>query len=142
MNFLAQYWPEILLSLATAGALGACKYFIGQMKNYKALLEEKGDNEVDDKIDHKLEPVIQEIEELRAYIRDSESKNNRQMALILSSYKYRLVQLCRHHLKQESMTTDEYEQLNEFFTLYASLGGNGQAKDYYDKAMQLPIIDN
>ena len=112
------------------------------MKNYKALLEEKDNDQVDDKIDHKLEPVIQEIEELRAYIRDTENKSNRQMALILSSYKYRLVQLCRHHLKQESMTTDEYEQLNEFFTLYASLGGNGQAKDYYDKAMQLPIIDN
>jgi hypothetical protein len=31
------------------------------------------------------------------------------------------------------------EQLTEFYKLYTGLGGNGQAKIYYDKAMQLPL---
>ena len=31
------------------------------------------------------------------------------------------------------------EQLTEFYKLYTGLGGNGQAKVYYDKAMLLPL---
>ena len=39
------------------------------------------------------------------------------------------------------MTSDQYEQLSEFFKVYSGLGGNGQAKAYYDKAMELPVRD-
>jgi hypothetical protein len=31
------------------------------------------------------------------------------------------------------------EQLSEFYKLYTGLGGNGSAKLYYDKAVQLPL---
>ena len=141
MNFLAQYWPEILLSLATAGALGACKYFIGQMKKYKTLLEKQDDDELDRKIESKAEHIIEEIEQLRAYIRDFEQEDKRKMDLILSSYKYRLVQLCKDYLQKGQMTTREYAQLNEFYTVYTGLGGNGQAKEYYEKAIKLDVAD-
>jgi hypothetical protein len=30
------------------------------------------------------------------------------------------------------------EQLTEFYKLYTGLGGNGQAKVYYEKAIALP----
>ena len=141
MNFLAQYWPEILLSLATAGAVGACKYFIGQMKKYKTLLEKQDDDELDRKIESKAEHIIEEIEQLRAYIRDFEQEDKRKMDLILSSYKYRLVQLCKDYLQKGQMTTREYAQLNEFYTVYTGLGGNGQAKEYYEKAIKLDVAD-
>ena len=39
------------------------------------------------------------------------------------------------------MTQDQYDSLNEFFKLYHGLHGNGQAEEYYDKAMALPIKD-
>lgn len=38
------------------------------------------------------------------------------------------------------MTQDQFEQLTEFYRVYTGLGGNGQAKEYYEKVMQLPII--
>lgn len=63
------------------------------------------------------------------------------MDLIIASYRYRLTQLCRLYLNRGYMTIGEYEQLNEFFHLYTGLGGNGEAKIWYDRAIQLPIHD-
>ena len=37
------------------------------------------------------------------------------------------------------MTDKEYEQLIEFYKVYHGLGGNGQAKTYYERAIQLPV---
>jgi hypothetical protein len=39
------------------------------------------------------------------------------------------------------MTTNQYDQLIEFYKLYIGLGGNGQAKDWYERALKLPIRD-
>ena len=141
MNFFVQYWPEILLALTTAGALGACRYFIKQMKKYKTLLEKQDDEELDKKIESKTEHIIEEIEELRAYTRSVEQEDKRKMNLIISSYRYRLVQLCKDYLQKGQMTTKEYAQLNEFYAVYSGLGGNGQAEQYYNKAIKLDIID-
>ena len=141
VEFLSKYGVELVMSLITAGALAFCKYMYGQMKNYKKLLEEKDHDELDDEIDKKLEPIVQEIEELRKYIREVDVNENNRINLISSSYKFRLIQLCQIYLHQGYMTGDQYEQLSEFFKVYSGLGGNGQAKAYYDKAMQLPVKD-
>lgn len=141
VEFLSKYGVELVMSLITAGALAFCKYTYSQMKNYKKLLEEKDHNELNDEIDKKLEPIIQEIEELRKYIREVDVKENNRVNLIISSYKFRLIQLCQIYLHQGYMTNDQYEQLSEFFKVYSGLGGNGQAKEYYDKAMELPVRD-
>ena len=61
------------------------------------------------------------------------------MDLIIDSYKFRLVQLCKLYIKQGYMTQAQYDQLTEFYKLYSSLGGNGQAKQYFEKAIQLEI---
>jgi hypothetical protein len=37
------------------------------------------------------------------------------------------------------MTTDQYEQINEFYNLYHELGGNGQAQDFYERVKKLPV---
>ena len=139
VEFLSKYGLELVMSLITAGALAFCKYMYGQMKNYKKLLEEKDHDELDDEIDKKLEPIVQEIEELRKYIREVDVNENNRMNLIIASYRFRLVQLCQIYLRQGYITSDQYEQLSEFFKVYSGLGGNGQAKAYYDKAMQLPV---
>ena len=141
VEFLSKYGLELVMSLITAGALAFCKYMHGQMKNYKKLLEEKDHDELNDEIDKKLEPIVQEIEELRKYIREVDVNENNRINLIIASYRFRLVQLCQVYLHQGYMTGDQYEQLSEFFKVYSGLGGNGQAKAYYDKAMQLPVKD-
>ena len=141
VEFLSKYGIELVMSLITAGALAFCKYMHSQMKNYKKLLEEKDHDELNDEIDKKLEPIVQEIEELRKYIREVDVNENNRINLIISSYRFRLVQLCQIYLRQGYMTSDQYEQLSEFFKVYSGLGGNGQAKQYYDKAMELPVKD-
>ena len=141
VEFLSKYGIELVMSLITAGALAFCKYMHSQMKNYKKLLEEKDHDELNDEIDKKLEPIVQEIEELRKYIREVDVNENNRINLIIASYRFRLVQLCQIYLRQGYMTSDQYEQLSEFFKVYSGLGGNGQAKAYYDKAMQLPVKD-
>ena len=141
VEFLSKYGIELVMSLITAGALAFCKYMNNKMKNYKKLLEEKDHDELNDEIDKKLEPIAQEIEELRKYIREVDVNENNRINLIIASYRFRLVQLCQIYLHQGYMTGDQYEQLSEFFKVYSGLGGNGQAKAYYDKAMQLPVKD-
>lgn len=39
------------------------------------------------------------------------------------------------------MTCTQYETLTEFYKLYVGLGGNGQAQEFYERAMKLPIKD-
>ena len=38
------------------------------------------------------------------------------------------------------MTFEQYEQLTEFYHLYTGLGGNGEAKDLYEKVTKLDIL--
>lgn len=138
-EFFAANWASILLSLVTAGALAFCRWTWKQMKIYRSLLEEKEDDKLDETIDHKLEPIIDEIEQLRAYIRKVDTEEQRKLDLIIASYRYRLVQLCKIYLRQGFMTQDQFEQLSEFYKLYHGLGGNGQAEEFYDKTRALPI---
>ena len=59
------------------------------------------------------------------------------MKIILSSYRYRLMSLCKQYIKQGYITPEQYDQLTEFYKIYHDLGGNGQAKEFYDKVMSL-----
>lgn len=137
--FIVEHLVEIVFALISAGALAFCRYLYKQLKAYKQLLNDKKYEDLDDRIDEKLKPILDDIEEIRDYIRKAESKENRDLGLIIASYRFRLVQLCKLYIKKGYMTQDEYDQLTEFFKLYSSLGGNGQAKEYYEKTVKLEI---
>lgn len=139
LAFITEHLVEILFGLISAGALAACRYFYKQLKQYKQLLREKKDENLIEIIDEKLQPILEDIEELREYIRKIETKENQDLTLIISSYRFRLVQLCKIYIKQGYMTQDQYDQLTEFYKLYHALGGNGQAQEYYEKTMELEI---
>lgn len=141
-EFFAAHWASILLSLITAAALAFCRYIWKQMKNYKSLLEKQESNKVEELIEAKIEPIVEDIEELRSYIRETQDIEKSHMRLIVASYRYRLIQLCKLYLKQGYMTSDQFEQLTEFYKLYTGLGGNGQAKDYFDKACALQVHED
>lgn len=141
LEFITTHLLEIIFGLISAGALAFCKYLYGKMKIYKKLIEEKENSTLDDTIENHIEPIRQEIEELRKYVLESNTLTNKHMDLILASYRFRLTQLCKAYIQQGFMSNTEYEQLVEFYKVYAGLGGNGQAKTYYDRAVQLPVHD-
>ena len=130
---------KILLSLITTGALTFCAFLWKQVKNYQALLKEQENSKIDEAIEEKIEPVKQDIQQLRDYVQQVDIQEKHKIDLIVSSYKYRLTQLCRLYLNRGYITPEEYDQLNEFFHLYKGLGGNGEAEQYFNRASSLQI---
>ena len=142
-NFLAERGLEILFALISAGVVGYFKYQGSKLKkklnDYETMMNEKTTNDHMDMVEAKLEPIYQELEEVRTYIRETQNIEKTHMTLLIASYRFRLIQLCKEFIKQGYMTYAQYEQLTEFYTLYVGLGGNGQAKEFYERAIQLPI---
>ena len=103
------------------------------------MLAAKQDEKTDHMIEEKLEPIYEELEALRTYIRETESIEKVHMSLIIASYRFRLIQLCKEFIKQGYLTQIQYDQLTEFYRVYVGLGGNGQAEDYYKRTMKLQI---
>ena len=140
--FLAEWGLELLFGLLSAIVLGYAKYKGDKLKKdldeAKKLAEEKKKQEIEDSIEDHLEPIYQELEDLRRYIRETGNIEKSHMNLIIASYRFRLVQLCKGFINQGYMTMDQRTQLDEFYKLYTGLGGNGQAKLYYEQCIQLP----
>lgn len=145
MDLLLNWGLEIAFALISASVLGYAKWKTSKLSKQielaRQLAEEKEKHEVETSIENHLEPVYQELEDLRTYIRETESIEKSHMTLIIASYRFRLIQLCKGILKQGYITSEQMEQVSEFYKLYTGLGGNGQAKVYYDKIMILPIKD-
>ena len=144
---LAEWGTEILFGLVSAAIMGYAKWHGDRLKkeklqaeeNAKIIAEQKLDQKIEGKIEVELEPVLQELEDLRQYCRDNENLEKSHMNLIIASYRFRLIQLCKGFLRQEYITEAQMEQLMEFYKLYKGLGGNGQAEIYYNKAIALPL---
>lgn len=141
LEFITTHLLEIIFGLISAGALAFCKHLHSKMKTYKKLTEEKENSTLDNTIETHIEPIRQEIEELRKYVLESNKIANNHMDVILASYRFRLTQLCKAYIQQGFITNGEYEQLIEFYKVYTGLGGNGQVKTYYERAIQLPVHD-
>lgn len=143
MELLAEWGMEILFALISAGVLGYAKFKTRELRHQlheaERLAAEQEKQHIENTIEVHLEPVYQELEELRKYIRETENIEKSHMSLIIASYRFRLVQLCKGFLAQGYITASQMEQLTEFYKLYTGLGGNGQAKIYYDKAMELDL---
>ena len=145
---LAEWGTEILFGLISAAVIGYAKWKNSKLmeakniaeKNAATLAEQKLDEKIDSKIEVELEPVFQELEDLRQYCRDNENLEKSHMNLIVASYRFRLIQLCKGFLRQKYITESQMEQLMEFYKLYKGLGGNGQAETYYNKAIALPLV--
>lgn len=131
---------KIFWGLVATGASGVIGYLIVKIKQLKKLVDKDQQEKADQYIEDKLKPIIDDMEELRQYVRQVDKDEKHKINLIVQSYRYRLTQLCHLYLKQGYMTVDQYDQLNEFFHLYESLGGNGEAKALYNKVItQLQI---
>ena len=132
------------------------------MVHYQELLNHEREEQTKKAVEVQLEPIYKELEEIRKRVFDLQdyhmgdislirkSMDDREDAmraeaqarlkliddnldLIISSYKYRLAELCKGLEQQGFMYQYQYDHLSEFYHLYRNLGGNGQAQDYYEK---------
>ena len=154
MTFLAEWGSEIILSLIIAVLTyyfkKADKEKDAKLEHYQKLLQEEKDEQTETMIEEKIAPLYDELEDIRRCILSLDNREKGDMRkvdenfkLIIASYKYRLVQLCKELLNQGFMYQYQYDHLNEFYNLYHSLGSNGQAKNYYDKVCsELEIRQN
>lgn len=171
MEILAKYAVEIFFGLVSAGALAFCKHLIGKIKELEKLQKEDENLQYRKMILRETEPIIEELSRLKSEISQLEisgkqeftnmkntSENEheqmykdlekthaetlRALELIVNSYKFRLIQLCKSHLRDNYITEEDFEQITEMYKLYHGLGGNGQAQEYYEKVLKLPIHPN
>ena len=167
-TFLIENLWEIFFGLLSAGALGFCRYLWNRTKKLEEMQKADQNRQTREMILDEIGPIIDEISLLHSQIDNLEittkkdfldvrqeeesahklmygdlakiqESNDKNFTLIVNSYKFRLIQLCKTHLKDGFITEDDFEQFTEMYKLYHGLGGNGQAQEYYDKVLKLEI---
>lgn len=163
MEILTEYGLEIFFGLVSAGLLAYCKHLWSQKQELAKRKEEDLTRLHRQMILDEIEPIIEELKRVKDEMKNevttlrSEAdkthanmykdlevvtkKNDKNLELIINSYKFRLIQLCKTHLRDGYITQDEFDQVTEMYKLYHGLGGNGQAQDYYERVMELEIRD-
>lgn len=161
MEILTEYGLEIFFGLVSAGLLAYCKNLWSQKKELEKHKEEDMTRLHRQMILDEIEPITAELVRIKSELNNnintlrSESdrthanmykdlelvtkKNDKNLELIINSYKFRLIQLCKTHLRDGYITQDAFDQVTEMYKLYHGLGGNGQAQDYYERVMELEI---
>ena len=162
--FLTSWGTEILFTI-TSVVLGlVIKHFWAEAKRYKQIAEEQEIKDIEtqisnaiqplkdqlnaiqkdnqNKIDAALIPIRTQVTRLELEIKDTRAEELKHLESIRMAYRYRLIVLCQRYLHQGFMTTDQYKQLTEMYKVYSALGGNGQAKEIFDKTCQLQIKDD
>ena len=163
MEILTEYGIEIFFGLVSAGLLAYCKHLWAQKQELQKRKEEDMTRLHRQMILDEIEPLVEEIHRVKTSLdqkvndlrheadqthtnmyKDLElviKKNDKNLELIINSYKFRFIQLCKTHLRDGYITQDEFDQITEMFKLYSGLGGNGQAEEYYEKVIDLPLRD-
>ena len=168
MEILTKYALEIFFGLVSAGCLAFCKHLWSKNKKLEEMQKADQNRQYRQMILNEIEPIIEEIGRLKdeihqidvhteneiQHLRDDglatkksmyddlnkiQAGNDKSFALIVNSYKFRLIQLCKTHLRDGYITEHDFEQITEMYKLYHGLGGNGQAQEYYDKVLELEI---
>lgn len=169
-TILTKYGLELIFGLISAGALAACRHYHKQNKELALLQKEEENRKYRQMIVDEIEPIIEELgraeEEIKKIkeqgktavdnmsaeekiqhqkmykdLEKLQEENERKFALILNSYKFRLIQLCKTHIKDGYITQKDYDQVSEMHTLYTNMGGNGQAEEYFQRVKELEIKD-
>lgn len=168
MEILTKYAIEIFFGLVSAGALAFCKHLYSKNKKLEEMQKADQNRQYRQMILDEIEPIINEITRLKSEItavdtnakvaltqfrtevdvtkqhmyddlNEIQAKNDENFKLIINSYKFRLIQLCKTHIRDGYISESDFEQITEMYKLYHGLGGNGQAQEYYDKVLELDI---
>ena len=168
MEILTKYALEIFFGLVSAACLGFCKHLLSKNKELTRMQQADQNRQHRQMILDEIHPIIDELTRLKSEItnvdtaaktalnqfkmvcdkehenmyddlNEVQAKNDKNFELIINSYKFRLIQLCKTHLRDGYITESDFEQITEMYKLYHGLGGNGQAQEYYDKVLELEI---
>ena len=168
MEILTKYALEIFFGLVSAGLLAFCKHLWSKNKKLEEMQKADQNRQYRQMILDEIEPIINEITRLKSEIttvdtnakialtqfkteadvtkghmyddlNEVQAKNEENFKLIINSYKFRLIQLCKTHIRDGYISESDFEQITEMYKLYTGLGGNGQAEEYYDKVLDLQI---
>ena len=171
MEFLTTHLLEIFFGLISAGALAFCKYLWKRNKQLSEMQQADQNRQYRQMIVDEIEPIIDELTRLKddiaivekeldtkittAYhdaefthksmyddLNKVQAENTKNFNLIINSYKFRLIQHCKTHIRDGYITESDFEQVTEMYKLYHGMGGNGQAQEYYDKVLLLDIHPN
>lgn len=168
MEILTKYALEIFFGLVSAGALAFCKHLWSRNKKLEEMQKADQNRQYRQMILDEIEPIVNELTRLKNEIiavdtnaktaltqfkdvcdkehkhmyddlNEVQAENIKNFDMIINSYKFRLIQLCKTHLRDGYITEQDFEQISEMYKLYHGLGGNGQAQEYYDKVLELEI---
>lgn len=168
MEILTKYALEIFFGLVSAGALAFCKSLWNKNKKLEEMQKADQNRQYRQMIIDEIEPIIDELTRLKndiikveneaknalttakssadaehkvmyADLNKVQAENEKNFNLIINSYKFRFIQLCKTHLRDGYITNSDFEQITEMYKLYHGLGGNGQAQEYYEKVLELEI---
>ena len=153
MEILTKYALEIFFGLVSAGALAFCKHLWSKNKKLEEMQKADQNRQYRQMILDEIHPITDakvnlaqfktEAELTKQHMYDDlnkiQGKNEENFKLIINSYKFRLIQLCKTHLRDGFISESDFEQITEMYKLYHGLGGNGQAQEYYDKVLELEI---
>lgn len=168
MEILTKYALEIFFGLVSAGALAFCKHLWSKNKKLEEMQKADQNRQYRKMILDEIEPLINEItrikselatlttqgkdklnsllheaevvkEEMYQDLEQTHKETLDALELITNSYKFRLIQLCKTHLRDGYITESDFEQITEMYKLYHGLGGNGQAQEYYEKVLKLEV---
>ena len=146
---IVSYIASIAMTLITAFLLFCFRRLYKEMGTNKQYKKEQERQKIKELIHEETQPILNELEELyhrvegiEYDIENCERQERQDIAAIRVSYRFRLISLCKTYIHKGYMTTAEYEQLSEFFRVYEGIGGNGQAKEWYDRACELSIHDD
>jgi hypothetical protein len=139
MDYLIEIIIAVVISMIIT-ALGAVIAFLGKRnKEYKTLLQNRETESVRSLIHQEIQPLEEELGRLTKALADARQEEEEHIAIIQGSYKFRLIHLCKTYIRQGYITSDQFESLSEFYRVYTGLGGNGQAAEFYDRVMELPL---
>lgn len=129
---LEKYWLELIFGLISTGALAFCKYLWNEVQTYREIIAQRENEIVVKTIEDKLKPIQDEIARLELYIDQVSSKESKDISKIVSSWGFRIKQLCEMYFEQGYMTQHQYVQLLEMYNLYRELGGNGKIQELFE----------
>lgn len=128
----------IAIILFIVGAI--CRKTQKDFQDYKEAMSKQSDADLRAKIQDEIQPIAEGIHRLQKRIEEVEDKECDDVKIILESYKYRYISLCKRFIAQGYLTQEQNDQAMEMFKVYTKLGGNGQAAEYHYRIMQLPIL--
>jgi hypothetical protein len=102
-------WGNAIIDCTPRPAEEEGKYFHKQIKSYREIVRQNEEEKLEKKIDSKLDPLWADLEELRQYIITVGDTEKKHMNVIISSYRYRLIQLCKQFINQGYITPAQYE---------------------------------